>query len=232
MDDFEEVEESETSGIRYIFDYSPPEVLFENDSGVKEMEKVVIYGRVSTSDQTTENQLIKLKEIISINGWELVDIYVDEGISGTKGRDKRPEFDRLCKDMIRRRYNRIMVWDVSRLGRSLQHLVDFLNDVISVNCHLYIHQSGLDTSTPSGRMMFQMVGVFSEFERSMISERVKLGLDRVRKSGKPLGRPITVTQEVKEQVRFFLHKGLSYSKIQKEVGIPKSTISRIKNELM
>lgn len=226
------MEESETSGIRYIFDYSPPEVLFENDSGVKEMEKVVIYGRVSTSDQTTENQLIKLKEIISINGWELVDIYVDEGISGTKGRDKRPQFDRLCKDMIRRRFNRIMVWDVSRLGRSLQHLVEFLNDVISVNCNLYIHQSGLDTSTPSGRMMFQMVGVFSEFERSMISERVKLGLRRVEKNGQKLGRPISITQDMKDQVLFLLDHGLSYSKITLQTGVPKSTISRIKREMV
>ena len=196
------------------------------------MEKVVIYGRVSTSDQTTENQLIKLKEIISINGWELVDIYVDEGISGTKGRDKRPQFDRLCKDMIRRRFNRIMVWDVSRLGRSLQHLVEFLNDVISVNCNLYIHQSGLDTSTPSGRMMFQMVGVFSEFERSMISERVKLGLRRVEKNGQKLGRPISITQDMKDQVRFLLDHGLSYSKITLQTGVPKSTISRIKREMV
>jgi len=232
LDDFEEVEEPETSGVRNLLDYSPPEVLFKNRSGVKEMEKVVIYCRVSTSDQTTENQLIKLKEIILINGWELVDTYVDEGVSGTKGRDKRPQFDRLCKDMIRRRFTRIMVWDVSRLGRSLQHLVEFLNDVISVNCHLYIHQSGLDTSTPSGRMMFQMVGVFSEFERSMISERVKLGLRRVERNGQKLGRPISITSDIKDQVRFLLDNGLSYSKITLQTGVPKSTISRIKRELV
>lgn len=194
------------------------------------MEKVVIYGRVSTNDQTTENQLIKLKEIISTNGWYLIDVYVDEGISGSKGRDKRPQFDRLCKDMVRRKFNRIMVWDVSRLGRSLQHLVEFLNEVISVNCNLYIHQSGLDTSTPSGRMMFQMVGVFSEFERSMISERVKLGLQRVRKQGKTLGRPKTVTDEVRMNVLSLLQSGMSYSFINRELGIPKSTISRIKLE--
>ena len=97
-------------------------------------EKVVIYGRVSTSDQTTDNQIFKLKELVELNGWDLVEVYVDEGISGTKGRDKRPEFDRLCKDMVRRRFNRILVWDVSRLGRSLQHLVEFLNDINTVFC--------------------------------------------------------------------------------------------------
>jgi DNA invertase Pin-like site-specific DNA recombinase len=193
-------------------------------------EKVVIYGRVSTSDQTTDNQTYKLKEIIEINGWNQVDLYVDEGISGTKGRDKRPEFDRMCKDMMRRKFTRILVWDVSRLSRSLQHLVDFLNDVNSLGINLYIHQSGLDTSTPSGRMMFQMVGVFSEFERSMISERVKLGLQRVQKQGKRLGRPKTVTSEVRDKVCHLLDQGKSYNFINRELGIPKSTISRIKNE--
>lgn len=193
-------------------------------------EKVVIYGRVSTSDQTTDNQIYKLKEIIEINGWDQVDFYVDEGISGTKGRDKRPEFDRMCKDMVRRKFNRILVWDVSRLGRSLQHLVEFLNDVNSLGINLYIHQSGLDTSTPSGRMMFQMVGVFSEFERSMISERVKLGLQRVQRQGKRLGRPKTVTCELRDKVCHLLDQGRSYNFINRELGTPKSTISRIKNE--
>ena len=90
------------------------------------MDRVAIYGRVSTSEQTSDNQINFLQEIVNRNGLELVQTYVDEGISGTKGRDKRPEFDRLCKDMIRRKFNRILVWDISRLGRSLQHLVECL----------------------------------------------------------------------------------------------------------
>lgn len=155
--------------------------------------RVAIYSRVSTMDQNTNNQTNLLREISDRNHWDLIDVYVDEGISGSKGRDKRPEFDRLCKDMVRRKFDVVMVWDVSRLGRSLQHLVEFLNDVQSVGCDLYIHQQGLDTSTPSGRMMFQMVGVFSEFERSMISERVRLGLKRVRESGKKLGQPTKIS---------------------------------------
>jgi DNA invertase Pin-like site-specific DNA recombinase len=196
----------------------------------KSMERVVIYGRVSTSEQTTENQIGFLKEIVERNGWELVESYVDEGISGTKGREKRPEFDRLCKDMIRRRFNRILVWDISRLGRSLQHLVEFLNDVQSVNCHLYIHQSGLDTSTPSGRMMFQMVGVFSEFERSMISERVKLGLKRVKSKGTILGRPKSIDEDLKEKIWILIDEGNSYSQISKKTGISKMSISRVNKE--
>lgn len=191
------------------------------------MDRVAIYGRVSTTEQTSDNQINFLQEIVNRNGWELVQTYVDEGISGTKGRDKRPEFDRLCKDMVRRKFNRILVWDISRLGRSLQHLVDFLNDVQSVNCHLYIHQSGLDTSTPSGRMMFQMVGVFSEFERSMISERVKLGLKRVKSKGTKLGRPKSLDQEEIERVIELRTQGLSLSDIAKHIGVSKMTIQRL-----
>jgi DNA invertase Pin-like site-specific DNA recombinase len=190
------------------------------------LDRIAIYGRVSTTEQTSDNQINFLQEIVNRNGWELVQTYVDEGISGTKGRDKRPEFDRLCKDMVRRKFNRILIWDISRLGRSLQHLVEFLNDVQSVNCHLYIHQSGLDTSTPSGRMMFQMVGVFSEFERSMISERVKLGLKRVKSKGTKLGRPKSLDREALERVIMLRSQGLSLSDIAKDIGVSKMTIQR------
>lgn len=194
------------------------------------MDRVAIYGRVSTSEQTTDNQINFLQEIVSRNGWELVQTYVDEGISGTKGRDKRPEFDRLCKDMVRRKFNRILVWDISRLGRSLQHLVEFLNEVQSVNCHLYIHQSGLDTSTPSGRMMFQMVGVFSEFERSMISERVKLGLNRVRSKGIKLGRPTKIDEETKVKIWSLIDTGKSLSEVSRVLQISKMSVSRVNRE--
>ena len=188
--------------------------------------KVGLYLRVSTEDQTTENQGLVLREICETNGWEIFDTYVDHGVSGSKGRDKRPEFNRLIKDMTRRKFQKVMVWDVSRLGRSLTHLVEFLNEVHSVGCDLYIHQSGLDTQTPSGKMMFQMIGIFSEFERSMISQRVKTGLQRVRKSGKKLGRPST-SPEVIERIKELLNLGWSYTPISKELGVSRMTISRI-----
>ena len=188
--------------------------------------KVGLYLRVSTEDQTTENQGLVLREICETNGWEIFDTYVDHGVSGSKGRDKRPEFNRLIKDMTRRKFQKVMVWDVSRLGRSLTHLVEFLNEVHSVGCDLYIHQSGLDTQTPSGKMMFQMIGIFSEFERSMISQRVKTGLQRVRKSGKKLGRPST-SPEVIERINELLNLGWSYTPISKELDVSRMTISRI-----
>lgn len=121
----------------------------------------------------------------------------------------------------------MLVWDVSRLGRSLQHLVEFLNDVQSVGCNLYIHQSGLDTSTPSGRMMFQMVGVFSEFERSMISERVKLGLHRVKTKGKHLGPPVKVDKDFVSKVQDLWSDGLTLDQIRQHVELSRSTIYRV-----
>ena len=190
------------------------------------MERVVIYSRVSTKDQDTENQLRLLKEIVERNGWSLIDEYVDNGISGSKGRDKRPEFDRLIKDMIRRKFDKILVWDVSRLGRSLQHLVEFLNEVNSIGCDLYIHQSGLDTSTPSGKMMFQMIGVFSEFEREMISERVKLGLDRVRSQGKVLGTPKKINETLVQKICYLHKKGHGLLSISKELSVGRSSVYR------
>ena len=190
------------------------------------MEKVVIYGRVSTKDQNCENQIHLLKQIVERNNWDLTDIYMDVGISGSKGRDSRKEFDRLNKDMVRRKFNRILVWDISRLGRSLQHLVEFLNEVNSVGCNLYIHQSGLDTSTPNGKMMFQMIGVFSEFEREMISERVKLGLERVKSKGKKLGRPQKVDLKMIDEMKKLKEIGWSYGKISDHLGVSKMSVSR------
>ena len=190
------------------------------------MEKVVIYSRVSTKDQNCENQIQLLKTIVEKNSWDLVDLYVDVGISGSKGRESRKEFDRLNKDMVRRKFNRILVWDISRLGRSLQHLVEFLNEVNSIGCNLYIHQSGLDTSTPNGKMMFQMIGVFSEFEREMISERVKLGLERVKSKGQKLGRPQKVDLKMIDEMKKLKDIGWSYGKISDQLGVSKMTVSR------
>jgi DNA invertase Pin-like site-specific DNA recombinase len=155
--------------------------------------RAALYLRVSTFDQTTENQERELRAAAERLGHEIVEIYSDNGISGFKGRDRRPEFDRLCRDAVRRRFDIIMAWSIDRLGRSLQDLVAFLNEIHAVRVELYLHKQGLDTSTPAGRAMFQMLGVFAEFERNVIRERVIAGMTRARetgtKSGKAIGRP-------------------------------------------
>jgi DNA invertase Pin-like site-specific DNA recombinase len=152
------------------------------------MKKVGIYLRVSTDGQTTENQRRELEAIAARSGWEVVGFYEDAGISGAKGRDKRPGFDRLLKDVTSRKVNMIAAWSVDRLGRSLQDLVGFLNELQAVKCDLYLHQQSIDTTTPSGRAMFQMCGVFAEFERSMIQQRVVSGMARAKAAGVQFGR--------------------------------------------
>ncbi|CUS32244.1 Site-specific recombinase, DNA invertase Pin [Candidatus Nitrospira nitrosa] len=151
--------------------------------------KVALYARVSTDGQTVENQLQDLEAVAKREGWEVVERFIDKGISGAKGRDGRPAFDRLCKGVVRGEFDLVASWSVDRLGRSLQDLVSFLNELQSKRVNLYLHKQGLDTSTPAGKMLFQMLGVFAEFERSMIVERVKAGLKRAKAQGKTLGRP-------------------------------------------
>lgn len=153
------------------------------------MKRAAIYARVSTGEQTTDNQLRELRAVAERHGWQVVAEYVDNGISGAKGREQRPEFDRLCRAATRREVDVIMAWSVDRLGRSLQGLVGFLEEVHAKGVNLYLHQQGVDTTTPGGKALFQMCGVFAEFERAMIQERVKSGLARARAKGKQLGRP-------------------------------------------
>src|ERR1700704_5368641 len=136
------------------------------------MKRAVLYLRVSTLDQTTANQERELREVASRIGCEITKVYKDHGISGAKGRDKRPAFDALCRDATQRRFDVVMAWSVDRLRRSLQDLVGFLSELHALGIDLFLHQRGLDTPPPAGKAMFQMLGVFAEFERSMIKERV------------------------------------------------------------
>ena len=164
------------------------------------MKRAVLYLRVSTLDQTTANQERELREIAGRIGCEIVKVYKDHGISGAKGRDKRPAFDALCRAATRREFDMVMAWSVDGLGRSLQDLVGFLSEIHALRIDLYLHQQGLNTTTPAGKAMFQMMGVFAEFERAMIQERVRAGLRRAVSEGKQLGRP-RIAPELEERIR-------------------------------
>lgn len=194
------------------------------------MEKrVAIYALVSTGEQTPENQLQELRAVATRMGWQVLDEYIDHGISGAKGRDQRPAYDQLYGAIVRREVELVMAWSVDRLGRSLQRLVALLSDLQAKNIDLYLHQQGIDTTTPSGKAMFQMCGVFAEFERAMIRERVKAGLDRARTQGKTLGRPRTPTF-VETKIRAERRKGKGIKKIARELGIGVSTVQRVVHE--
>jgi DNA invertase Pin-like site-specific DNA recombinase len=152
--------------------------------------------------------------------------YRDRGVSGAKDRNKRLQFDAMPKAANRREFDVIMSWSLDRLGRSLQHLVNFLGDMQQKGVDLYLHQQNIDTSTPSGKMMFQMVGVFAEFERAMIQERVKAGLARARKQGKVLGRP-KVSETTEVDIQKLRTKGMGMLAIAKRLGIGTSVVQRV-----
>ncbi len=201
-------------------------------------KRAAIYARVSTKDQTTENQLVELRQVAKRAGWKVAVEFVDEGVSGAKGRDQRPQFDNLCKAVTRREVDVVMSWSVDRLGRSLQHLVTFLGELNGVGVDLYLHQQGVDTTTPAGKALFQMMGVFAEFERSMIQERVKSGIDRAkqeeqspqglkrrRRQGKLAhGRPSKLNDKLVRQIKASKAMGLSYRKIADQVGVSLGTV--------
>lgn len=189
--------------------------------------KAVIYSRVSTNEQTVENQLKVLREVAEKRGLEVVREISDEGISGAKGRDERPGFDELIKGSVKNEWDIILVWDVTRLGRSLKHLVSFLEDVQSAKCDLYIHQSGIDTSTASGKMMFGMLSVFSEFERSMIRERVIAGQQRAVANGVKLGRKTNVNDGIITAVYHMRQNNVSIKRIAKDLQIGVGTVYKI-----
>ena len=191
--------------------------------------KAVIYTRISTvgKGQTVDNQLLILRDIAEKKGLDIVKEISDEGISGAKGRDERQGFDELIKGAIKKEFDIILCWDVSRLGRSLKDLVSFLEDIQSAKCDLYIHQSGIDTSTASGKMMFQLLSVFSEFERSMIRERVIAGQQRAKSQGKHIGRKTNVNDAVITAVYQLRKNNVSIKKIASDLKIGVGTVYKI-----
>jgi len=189
-------------------------------------KRAAIYIRVSTDGQTVENQRLELEQAAKRAGWEIVGIYDDNGVSGAKSREHREAFDRLCKDATRREFDVVMSWSVDRLGRSLQDLIGFLGELHAVGVDLYLHQQGIDTTTPAGKAMFQMMGVFAEFERAMIQERVKAGLRRARAQGKTLGRP-KVGGDIEKAILAARADGTGKRKIAKQLGIGVSTVTRV-----
>jgi DNA invertase Pin-like site-specific DNA recombinase len=196
-------------------------------NAAKRIRNVGIYVRVSTSDQTTQNQRRALKEVAERSGWNVVKVFEDAGISGAKGRDKRPAFDAMLKAVARREIDMVAAWSVDRLGRSLKDLIDFLSDLKAKRCDLYLHQQGLDTSTPSGQAMFGMLSVFAEFERSMIQERVRAGLQRAKAEGKKLGRPKITDPKVLAAIHKLRKQGTGINMIGRKLGIGSSVVQRI-----
>jgi DNA invertase Pin-like site-specific DNA recombinase len=195
-------------------------------------KRIAIYARCSTEEQVTDNQIRELRAVAKRHGWDVVAVFDDNGISGGVPREDRPAMKALLRAVARREIDMVAAWAVDRLGRSLIDLLGFLGELHAKRIDLYLHQQGLDTSTPAGRAMFQMLGVFAEFERSMIRERVKAGMARARisgtKTGNAIGRP-TVAGNTKDKARDLLRDGHSEREVSRLLGLGKGTIHRLRD---
>ncbi len=190
-------------------------------------KRIALYTRVSTDQQTTENQRLELVAVAERNGWEIIAEFTDHGISGAKGRDQRPGYDALMKAVARREIDLVATWAVDRLGRSLQNLVTFLTEINAKGVDLYLHQQALDTSTPSGRAMFGMLSVFADFERELIRSRIMAGLAR---STKKPGRPALDADKV-ARIERTLASGLSINATARKLRCGVGTVHRIKQRM-
>lgn len=189
-----------------------------------EPTRVALYTRVSTSAQSVENQRHELRRVAEARHWHVVKEYTDEGISGAKGRSNRPALDALLKGAVRGEFDVLGVWSIDRLGRSLQHLVETINELRSVGVDLYVHQQAIDTSSPAGKLAFSVFGALAEYERELIRERVRAGLDRAKRNGVRLGRPSNLNDTVRAAVVALRAKEVPIRKIASQLRIGTGTI--------
>ena len=179
---------------------------------------VAVYLRVSTSHQTTENQFRELIDVCNRNRWQIVGLY-EETISGTKGLDERSELNRMMHDACLKKFDKVVVWSVDRLGRSMKHLITVLSQLDDLGVDVFSYAQGIDTSTTFGKSMFQMVGIFAELENNLRSERQIVGIKRALKEGVKFGRKDVVDEETEYQIYQLRQQGKSYRKIADKVGI-------------
>lgn len=192
--------------------------------------RAALYARVSTDEQSTDAQLRELRTVAEAKGWEVVAEFVDSGVSGTKRLQDRTKGAAMLKAATQGKVDVVAAWSVDRLGRSLQDLIGTMTDLHALGLDLYLHRQAIDTRTPTGRAMFGMLGVFAEFERSMIVERVRSGMARAKakgtKSGNPIGRP-QVSSAVEDSIRALRAEGFGMLKIAKAAGCGVSTVQRV-----
>ena len=181
--------------------------------------RAAIYARVSTTEQTTENQRLELQRYAEARGWTIAE-YLDEGVSGTK--ERRPALDRLMADARRRRFDVLLVWRLDRLGRNLKHLINTLDELAALGVAFTSLNEGIDTTTPAGKLQLHLLAAIAEFERSRIIERVRAGIARARQQGKRLGRrPTAITDG---QLAGVAH--LSQREAAKALGVSRSVLQR------
>jgi len=185
--------------------------------------RVALYARVSTTDQSTDSQLLDLRRYVSERGWNIFKEYVDEGFSGTK--DSRPALNELMNDAKKRRFDVVLVWRFDRFARSTKHLILALEEFKNLGVDFVSYQENIDTSSPLGSAIFTIISAVAQLERDIIAERVKAGLRRARENGKKLGRPQSDVD--RKQVRLLRSQGFSQRAIAAQLDISHSTVGQI-----
>jgi DNA invertase Pin-like site-specific DNA recombinase len=189
-------------------------------------KRVAFYLRVSTGSQTVENQRRELAAAAEQRGWTVIELYSDNGVSGAKGRERRPAFDRMCLDAVAGKFDIVAAWSVDRLGRSVLHLAQFVEEMRAAGVGLFLLKQGIDSETSTGRAMLSMCATFAELEREIIRERIHSGLARAKARGKILGRR-PVSGQVEEQIRAMRNTGTGKRKIALTLGVGVSTVQRV-----
>jgi len=191
--------------------------------------QVACYLRVSTLSQHSENQLIELIDVCNRNKWQITEIY-EETISGTKGVDERYELNRMMHDACRKKFDKVVVWSVDRLGRSMKHLVSVLSQLDELNVDVFSYVQGIDTSTQFGKSMFQMVGIFAELENNMRADRQRIGIKRALDNGAKFGRKSIMNDELIKKINNLREEGHSMRNIANECDVSTTIVQKaIKN---
>ena len=182
---------------------------------------VAIYARVSTDRQTVDMQIHELKAYVDRRGWDLLREFIDQGYSGSD--TKRPAFQEMMNEAKKRKFDVLLVWKLDRLSRSMKDLVMVLNELGGLGIDFVSYDNNLDTSTPTGKLVFHVIGAVAEFEKDIIKERVKAGLENAKRKGKKLGRP-GVDDSIIEEAKVLREEGKSFRKIGKELGVSEGTV--------
>jgi len=193
----------------------------------KIVKKIAIYVRVSTNKQDSTNQLIELRDLAKRMNYEIVQEYTDNGISGTKGREDRPGLDLLLNHAGQRKFEQVMIFDITRLGRSLQNCIETLNYLNSLNIDILIQKQGIDTTSPVGRLTFSLMASLGEYEKNLMRERIILGIKRAKSQGKKLGRPSNMNDGMKNAIKILREKGMGIVSISKQLNCGVGTVYKV-----
>ena len=189
----------------------------------QQKQTVAIYARVSTDKQKVDMQLNQLRDFVKRSSWKVYKEFSDEGYTGSN--TKRPAFTEMRQEARKRKFDILLVWKLDRLSRSLKDLINTLDELGHVGINFISYDNNLDTTTPTGKLVFQIIGAVAEFEKDIIRERVVAGLENARQKGKKLGRP-KIHDGILEKAKELRKQGISFRKIEKQLGVGEGTIRK------